>query len=919
MKREKVLALGIMSFLFLSLLGVALYGFFIPGNILNLLKTGSYTKKIDGAALFAGNENGPQYTVEGNLFTATGDHPYFVIDIANEPRFAFVRVKISNLKGMARGEINFLTDTGQGYTKWAANGSQELVNGINVFAVPRDFDIQALRFAMSEADGASFNLEYVMLTNNWHIPATALAKILATAMAVTLMLYYLAWSVFASLPAGNSRLPVEAVETIDRHIFGLLWVLASAISLSYAAVMTLIKPNTYLDTERLERLYLNYLQNNIHPEPHEFTRFALYCVLICVFALGGTLLCRKYLSRIPSQVVRATNPTLLCLSALALFLPFYQLATFGNKDYLKYLTFERLLLAGGLFLLCGCAFFTYRRLKQRFPRLRLAVFLVDAATVWLIYHFSMLQRYYNIDNYYHKHHFSVVFNPIFELANGHTPGVDFVSPQYGLHGYVFYCLQKIIWGNVRWCDTIALMGGLVFLGNVALYVFLVKILHQRFIAAVTMAAIIYFTQMYVLLTYSPAPHYAYLPIRTVVPMLTLCLISFVHAAKKPRARLALYVCTALTATGGILWNPETGLVAVLALAGYMVYCSLCEYSLTETPFWKKTGSSLAIIVGSFCFWFLLLQLVTVRRSGAWYPPSSLLWSLKVFAKDGVNMFPLPARHPYVYVLWAYSIVVIMALYALFAHKAKPNVEAYNRALGLATGLMGFGLFTYYLGRTQVDTFMMPIWPAYIALAFIAMKLGSYSLLKLSECKANGWAWRKDAPEIVSGGIAGIASLAFVFFLFATGFFLYIISGTDRLRAYNEARTTVVLTPTRYCVEVVRRYQTDRLLMLNEYSMFYLSELGLENDYRGPATSEIYFKQDYLDILSQLAGYEGRVFIAENILPSDPGALTVEEWGMLRGTTTFADGETFDEKLQRLFAEKYVLLAVEGGWVVYDSK
>jgi hypothetical protein len=768
---------------------------------------------------------------------------------------------------------------------------------------------------MSVADGASFNLEYVMFTNNWHVPAIALAQILATAMAVTLMLYYLAWIVFPRLPLENSRLPIEAVEAIDRHVFGLLLVLALAIPLSYATVMALIKPNTYLDAERIERLYLDFVQNRLQPEPHEFTRFALYCVLICVFALGGTLLYRKYMGRIPNKVFGAAYPTLLGLSALVLFLPFPQLVTFGDGYYLKPPTFEYLLLVVELFLLCGCAFFAYRCLAQRFPRLRLAAFLVDAAVVWLIYRFSLLQHYYNLDNNYHKHHFAVVFNPIFELANGHTPGVDFASPQYGLYGYVFYGLQRIIWGNIHWYDTVTLMWALVFLGNVALYVFLVKMLRQRFMAAVTMAAIVYFSQVF-----DFTPYYAYLPIRTVIPMFTLCLISFIHTAKKPRARLALYLCAALTATGGLLWNPETGLAAVLALTGYMLYCALGEYPLTEIKFWKKSGFIIATIAGAFGFWFLLLQLVTVKRSGAWWSPASLLRSLKVFAQDGVMLFPLPENHPYVYALWVYSTVVIMALYALFAQKAKPNAEAYNKALGLATGLMGFGLFTYYLGRTQIDTFGRPIWPAFIALAFIAMNLGDYGLLKLSECKANGWAWRKDAPKIAPGVIADTVSLAFVFFLFATGFFLSVVSGTDRWRAYNDDRTTVVLTPTRYRAEVVRRYQADRMLMLNEYSMFYLSELGLGNDYRGPAVIECFFKQDYLDIIAQLESYEGRVFISANIMPlSGPNAFSFEASAALHGETVFADGETFNEKLQKVFAEKYVLIAQEGGWAVYDRQ
>jgi hypothetical protein len=623
------------------------------------------------------------------------------------------------------------------------------------------------------------------------------------------------------------------------------------------------------------------------------------------------------MGRISDRTVKLAVPALLGCTAMALALPLYPLATFDNKYYIKHLTLNRLFWTGGLFFLCCCAFLAYRILSRRFPRLRLAVFLFDTVTVGLVWHFSMLQCYYNLDNSFHKHHFSVIFNPIFELANNHTPGVDF-NPLYGLHGYFFYYLQRIVWGDIYSRDTVVLMGALVFIGNIALYIFLVKTLRCRFVAAVTLLAIIYYSQIRTMLVMFNA-YYAYLPIRTIVPMLTLCLIGFIHTTPNARIKRILFVCAALVATGGIFWNPESGLASVFSLAGYMAYCTLCEYRITARKFWKKIGLSLIVIVGSWGWWLLLLQLVTLNSSGAWYSLSSLFWSITAISGDGFNLMPLPESHPFVYVLWLYSAVVILSLYSLFVRKAKPNKEAYDNALGLATGLMGFGLFIYFLGRTQWNHFTMTIWPAFVTVAFIARKLYDYFMIKLAECKGNGWNRRKDVAGLVSGSIAGFASLALAFGIFATGFFLYYALDTFEMQVYSASHVVVVPAPTDYSIEVVDRFRTDRLFMVNEYSMFYLSELGLGNDYRGQAVIDCFFKQDYLDIVAQLESYEGRVFIAANIMPSDSDVFTFEEWGMLHGETVFSDGETFNEKLQRVFAERYVLVAEEGGWAVYDSK
>jgi hypothetical protein len=162
-----------------------------------------------------------------------------------------------------------------------------------------------------------------------------------------------------------------------------------------------------------------------------------------------------------------------------------------------------------------------------------------------------------------------------------------------------------------------LMAGLVFVGNMALYIFLVKMFRQRFVAAITLAAIIYFTQLFFASFYAEisGPRFAYFPVRTIVPAITLCLIAFMHTARNKRAKTILFAFAALVATGGIFWNPETGLVVVLALAGYMVYCTLCEHRITDKDFWKKATVSFAAIVAAFSANLLTLQFITINRTG----------------------------------------------------------------------------------------------------------------------------------------------------------------------------------------------------------------------------------------------------------------------------------------------------------------
>jgi hypothetical protein len=355
---------------------------------------------------------------------------------------------------------------------------------------------------------------------------------------------------------------------------------------------------------------------------------------------------------------------------------------------------------------------------------------------------------------------------------------------------------------------------------------------------------------------------------------------------------------ALLAAAGIIWNPETGIVTVLTLVAYMVYSAWSQHRLSELEFWKKSAFSLAVPALCLGGCFLWLQLVTVSRSGSWYPVSSLFWSITFMSGEGYFMLPLPEENLYIYVLGVYSAAVILSLYSLFINKARPNEEARRNALGFATAVMGFGLFMYFLGRSSPPNFVAAVWPAFIALAFMARKLLAYSRHKLAEGKGNArWS------GLISGGIAGVLGLAFIFFIFVTALALLLGLSTNETKNYNHLRTTVVAVPPDYSIEVVDKYRTDKLFMVNEYSMFYLSELNLKNDYRGQAVNDYFFKQDYLDIVSQLAEYDGRVFISDNIFNQ---------------YVVFADGEAFSEKLQNTLAERYVLIAEEGGWQVYDA-
>jgi hypothetical protein len=172
MKIKKAIAISIVIFLLLIFGGFTLWGFYIPGNINNLLKTGSYSRTIAGNAFIQNSENGYQY----------------IVDISNEPDFDFVRIYISNLNGEAVYEI-FWADASRNFSNVQTTGKWPLQNGINVFQMPIDDDsIQVLKFDFANAPGISFDIDSVMFTNNWYVPFASILLIFIVSFLLSLTL-----------------------------------------------------------------------------------------------------------------------------------------------------------------------------------------------------------------------------------------------------------------------------------------------------------------------------------------------------------------------------------------------------------------------------------------------------------------------------------------------------------------------------------------------------------------------------------------------------------------------------------------------------------------------------------------------------------------------------------------------------------
>ena len=710
----------------------------------------------------------------------------------------------------------------------------------------------------------------------------------------------------------HSELSVDNVKKTNHMVLIMVIISFITIPISYILNMLIIKPTDVLDTEKIKNTYIQPI-DTFMPESHEFKRLIFYIVLICIFSLVLTLLYKRFHNHISDTAIEVAGLILLFLScAVAIFTLFhsfnFQSPDFQNLDggfYTRLLSIttnplRTLIVLENVFF----AYYIYKKLKIRYPKIKYVMYMFDIVIIIVCVFVAREAVFVNMDNNFFNHHLSVVYNPIYELASERTPGVDFQC-LYGLNCYWFYYIEMFFLGHVSVNATAWLMGVLMCVITVFWYFGTYRMSKNRAVAFMSAVGLITFCALIPML-YTASPYFQYFPLRAIGPVSVLFFIIMFHTSKIKKARVVYFIFAAIAATFGVLWNPETGLIASLALVAYFAYDSFSLFgTLKSKGLWVRMGKAMAVIAVSFTVAIAILEIITKVRTGQFLDFAGIFWGIKVFMGEGFYMLPLPdimlaqeiSIHPYVIVLGIYSMTVIYTIFALFS-KTKPSKEYSANALGFASAVLGFGLFTYYLGRSHVYCFSFCIWPAFFCALFLAYKC-------LYFCKRHFESYKIGESKIrqmVVPAICGFMSATAFFSIFVCAVTFYTIRSTEDYMEYkkNEGNISEGYNSDR---DFIEKYKTDSMMILDNGSMYYLSDLGLKNEYIGPARVDYFFIEDYYNEMEQVKGFKGRLFMKQHVR---------------FGYFVFPDGETYAQKYDKITSEHFVLLDSNDKWLVYES-
>ncbi len=321
-------------------------------------------------------------------------------------------------------------------------------------------------------------------------------------------------------------------------------------------------------------------------------------------------------------------------------------------------------------------------------------------------------------NMYMIHHVDAYYYPIMKIINGLTPGIDFNSI-YGYYSY-FYAIiiSSIGKGNIIYTFSIvnSILVFFVFLG--LLYV-ANKLIKNKIILFLS-----YFTIVYVLVIQSiigeQSYYLQYMPHRVIFPVLILVYIAIY---KKHQSKTSYAIGGYIIGSLALFWNFETGLVVLLLWILVLLYEIIYFNSLKRKETWIKI---LKILIGaliSVIGYVILLNVITVIRTGKLIKISGVLSSQTLFAGLGFYMLPMPLLHPWLLFVLLYAGVLGIAISKTKIFIDNPNEESfYIYKILFALAILGIGIFSYYEGRSYWTNLFYVTYPGILLVGFLIDKL-----------------------------------------------------------------------------------------------------------------------------------------------------------------------------------------------------
>ncbi|HDQ26280.1 MAG TPA: hypothetical protein ENN43_06000 [bacterium] len=300
-------------------------------------------------------------------------------------------------------------------------------------------------------------------------------------------------------------------------------------------------------------------------------------------------------------------------------------------------------------------------------------------------------------------HFEAVFYSVSQIYNGKTALVDFTT-QYGLYAHFLEPVFRMLGGLTVWKFQLV-MGVMIALSWIALYFFMKGVIKNRILLFIGFTAALFYAYVNFYNDYRFREYYQYFPIRSFFPMIWLLLAA---AYIKTRSRVLYYIVPVFL-SAAVLWNPDTGIMALLSWAALLLFMearSVWASGLPAAKLPRKAAFHLLNIAEIFAACLVLFALIMYFRSGAFPDYTELTRYQRIYYQMGFGLMPMPAVHPWYLYVAALAAGIALSLGGFFAAARESREEKRGEAVFLLA-VFGTLTFAYYQGRSH-DWAMVPI-------------------------------------------------------------------------------------------------------------------------------------------------------------------------------------------------------------------
>ncbi len=379
------------------------------------------------------------------------------------------------------------------------------------------------------------------------------------------------------------------------------------------------------------------------------------------------------------------------------------------SDFTKYIyfpTFPSIIIPLIVLLFSYVALIYYTKQQKSKPSMFCSLIstIIYSAIIFSLYQIFIL---YNTPSYtlfhFDLHHFEAYFYPIYKTISGMTPGIDFRN-LYGFYPYIyslFFNFNNISIQGISLFNTI-----LVILILTTLAYILFSNIKNKVIAFLTFNVCLYYSFLVNLRVIPGFGCYCLqnFPHRVFFCMITGAFITAYINLNNEKVKKILEYIGYIISSVAMFWNFESGIVALAGWSSLHFYLSL------NSPHRIKLIAKvfLKTIISILCTFFTIF-IVTYIHSSAIINPLGLFFGQFIFYNKGFAMLKMNIlEQPFLLVLIVYLISIADSIKAVI----EKNISKQD-SLKFTFSIIGFGLFTYFQGRSHILCLTACSWPMLI--------------------------------------------------------------------------------------------------------------------------------------------------------------------------------------------------------------